>query len=287
VAGLVPLVLALQLDRTRHAWTSATTLVMLAWAFVLLALFALRNVRSAQPILDPSLFRERVFVVGNGALFLLGATFLNVLVFLPLYMVNVLGVSATRAGVSLIPLSLGVVFGATLAGQLASRLGRYRVLMLTGGAMLIAGLALLSRIGIDTSYTEVTLYMVVCGLGIGPALPLYTLVIQNTVAREKLGQATSASQFFRQIGGTVGVAFMGTVLATGLATGFAALPPAAAELVPAAQVAFEGVYPATGDAALSDAARAVFATSIATIYRIALLFAVAAWLVTWWLPEPS
>jgi EmrB/QacA subfamily drug resistance transporter len=296
MAGLVPLVTALQLDRGVHPWGGATTVLLLLTAALMIPLFVLRTLRSADPLFDLTLFRERLFVTGNAALFLLGATFINVLVFLPLFLVNVIGVSATRAGASLIPLSLGVVFGATAAGQLVSRFGRYRMLMLGGGTVLIVGIFLLTRMTAATTYAQVTLVMVVCGVGIGPSMPLYTLAIQNGVRRDKLGQATSATQFFRQVGGTVGIALMGTVLATGLA----ALPPEAAGLMPGAAASVEGAVlppPGTSEGAermLADtppgieadmAVRAAFADAIAGIFRYVLAFAALAWVATWFVPE--
>jgi hypothetical protein len=83
---------------------------------------------------------------------------------------------------------------------------------------------LLSRMNVNTTYWQATGYMLICGLGLGPTFPLYTLAVQNAVDRRYIGQATGTSIFFRQIGGTVGVAIMGTVLATVLTASFAAVP---------------------------------------------------------------
>ncbi len=224
VAGFLPLVLALQLDKARYPWDSPWTLGLLAGSAVMLALFALRALRSANPVLELRLFRNRVYATSIPALFFTGAGFLSLVVFLPLFMVNVVGVSATRAGVSLIPVSIGLVLGSALTGQLVSRFGHYKLQMLTGGTLLAVGLFLLSRMTVDTGYWQVTLYMLLCGLGLGPTFPLYTLAVQNAVEPRYIGQSTGSSIFFRQIGGTVGVAVMGTVLAGVLAASFAALP---------------------------------------------------------------
>ncbi len=223
IAGLVPLILGLQLDKTDYPWLSTTTLALFGGAALALILFVVRSLRSPNPILDMRLFNNRVFSTSNIALFFIGGAFLSILIFLPLFMVNVVGVSATQAGTSLIPLSLGLVVGSIVAGQLVSRIGHYKYFMLGGGALLFVGAWLLSTMSADVTYLRVTLYMVICGLGLGPSFPLYTLAIQNAVDVRKLGQATSASQFFRQIGGTVGAALMGTVLATGLTTAFSSV----------------------------------------------------------------
>jgi EmrB/QacA subfamily drug resistance transporter len=220
IAFLVPLVLGLQLDKTTYPWGGATTLTLFGISAVMLVAFIITSLRSSNPVLDLSLFNNRVFTTANIASFLLGAGFLSLVIFLPLFLVNVVGVSATQSGLSILPLSLGTVFGAIMSGQLVSRIGRYRELMIGGGIVLAVGMFLLSRMTVDTPYWQVTLYMVICGLGVGPSLPLYTLAVQNAVDFRRLGQATSASQFFRQIGGTMGAAVMGTVLATGLTASF-------------------------------------------------------------------
>lgn len=220
--GLVPLVVALQLDRATYPWGSPVTLGMLGFALSMLALFVWRSLVSPNPILDLRLFGNAVFRVSNVALFFQGAAFLCTVAFLPLFMVNVVGVSATGAGLTLVPLSLGVVVGSVVAGQLVSRFGRYRLLILVGSAIMLAGVVLLARMTPAATLRQVTLYMAIAGVGIGPSLPLYTLAIQNAVSLDKLGQATSASQFFRQIGGAVGTAILGTVLSVTLASAFAA-----------------------------------------------------------------
>jgi len=223
IAGLVPVVLALQLDKTDYPWGGAVTLGLLGGGLLMLVSFVARALRSSNPILDMTLFRNRVFSTANAAIFFLGAAFLSLVIFLPLFMVNVVGVSATRAGLSLIPLSLGLVVGSVISGQLVSRFGRYRLFMLAGAGILFVGITLLSRMGPDVPYLRVTVYMVIAGLGVGPTMPLYPLAIQNAVDVRRIGQATSASQFFRQIGGTVGAAVMGTVLAGSLTASFSAM----------------------------------------------------------------
>ena len=220
ISGLIPLVLALQMDKTVYSWGSWVTLSLVALSVVCLTLFSYRSLRATNPILDFGLFKNPVFRTSNAALFFLGAAFFSIIIFLPLYMVNVVGVSATRAGVALVPLSLGLVTGSIVSGQLVSRFGHYRRWMLGGLALLFVGVLLLSWMTPAISYWAIVGYTLICGLGIGPSLPLYTLAIQNAVDVRQIGQATSASQFFRQIGGALGAALMGTLLASSLAQSF-------------------------------------------------------------------
>jgi MFS family permease len=168
------------------------------------------------------LFGNRVFRTANETTFFFGASFMSITIFLPLFLVNVLGVSATRAGAALIPFSLGIVFSATLSGQVVGRIG-YRRQIFGGSLAFLAAIVLLARMGADVAYGRVTLYMILAGLGVGPSMPLFTLAIQNAVDVRFVGQATSASQFFRQTGATVGAAVMGTVLATTLGVAVSSL----------------------------------------------------------------
>ncbi len=289
MGGLVPLILALQLDKRAYPWTGGVTLGLFAAAAALIGLFAVRTARASDPLLDLSLFRQRVFSASVGALFCYGAGFLGLVVFLPLYLVNVLGTSATAAGVALIPLSLGVVFGATVSGQLVSRVGRYKAFMVGGGLVLFAGVFGLSRLTADSAFGTVIALMVVCGLGIGPTLPLFPLAVQNAVDVRRLGQATSATQFFRQIGGAVGTAVLGSILAFSLVT---ALGP---EAMAGARPADDGA-PAAGEVHAADEVHAdaglppepvrqAYAQATRRVYTAALAFVGVGWLLTLLVPD--
>ncbi|MDH3205601.1 MAG: MFS transporter [Gemmatimonadota bacterium] len=222
LGGLIPLVMSLQLDKRAYPWTSLVTVGLFAFGAALLTAFVLRSRKVKSPILDMRLFSDPVFRAANASTFFFGASFMSVTIFLPLFLVNVLGVSATRAGAALIPFSMGIVFSATLAGQIVHRIG-YRGQIFGGGLVFLMTVVLLARMGPDVPYSLVMLYMILAGLGVGPGMPLFTLAIQNAVDVRLVGQATSAAQFFRQTGATVGAALMGTVLASTLALSFSAI----------------------------------------------------------------
>ncbi|TGE19003.1 DHA2 family efflux MFS transporter permease subunit [Hymenobacter elongatus] len=283
IAGLVPLVLALQLNKAEHGWTSPLTLGLFGGGVAALVAFVLRSVRSANPILDLTLFHNPVFRAANIASFLLGGAFLSIIIFEPLFMINVVGVSATRAGISLIPLSLGVVGGSMLAGQMVARFGHYKRWMLAGGLVLLAGLALLSTMPATVSYEHVLLYVLVCGLGLGPSMPLYTLAIQNAIEPRFTGQATSASQFFRQIGGAMAAALLGTILTLSVAESLPATTTAQAEARAAAAES------AAGSGAVASrptpAVRAAFTRAISRVYLCTMCLVLCGWLATLFIPE--
>jgi len=301
ILTLVPLVLVLQLDRALYPWSGVTSLGLVAAALVFGGLFVRRSLVSDDPVIDLRLFRDRVFALANAGALLMGAVFLSVIIFLPLYLVNVLGVSATQAGIALIPLSLGVSVGSIGAGQLAARIGRYKPILLGSLVVLLIAAALLATLQVDSGYARVVWSMVLFGIGIGPGLPLYTLAIQNAVDVQRLGQATSAAQFFRQIGGALGTAVMGGVLAATLSAGIAQLPDLPAGVIDPASLAGEGALAAgsirpaleaalgADGAALADdleaSVRGVFAEALARVFAALFWIAVIAALVTLFLPN--
>jgi len=223
----VPLLLALTWGADgNYAWGSPQILGLFALSAVSLIAFLFVESRHESPILPLTLFKNPTFAWGALARFMIGAGFLGAILFLSLYLVQVQGVSATKAGTATIPLTVGLIIGAIGSGQIASRMGRYKPLMLIG--LIAAGLGFfaLSTLNADSSYGSVVFRMVLLGLGLGPALPLYTTALQLAVKPWEIGVATSAGQFFQQMGSTIGTAIFGAILTAGvssnLATQFAA-----------------------------------------------------------------
>ena len=283
LSGLGPLVVALQLDKAEYGWTSPLTLGLLALAVTSLAAFVWRSLRHENPILDFGLFQNAVFRTANASLFLLGGAFLGIIIFQPLFMVNVLGATATQAGVSLIPLSMGVVAGSMLAGQMVSRFGHYKRWMVAGLLVLLGGLSLLATMPVTVGYYQVLGYLLLCGLGLGPTMPLYTLAIQNAIDPRLTGQATSASQFFRQIGGAIAASVLGAVLTFTLTH---SLPATAAPAGGSATVAEGPALPAaTGAGPGTPAVKAAFAKAISRVYLVNIGLVLAGLLMTLLVPE--
>ena len=242
IAAVVPLLLGLSLVHPEgsvpgegQGWDSPLILGLLGSALVFGVTFVWRERRAADPLLDLRLFRNRTFALANAANFLLGATFLSSIVFLPLFMVNVVGLSATGSGLTVTPLTLGIVAGNIASGQLVARLGRYKGLMLGSGLVLMGAFLIMGlTLDADATQASVTLKMVLVGIGLGPSMPLYTLAVQSSVPMRQLGVATSTSTFARNLGSTLGVAVMGTVFASSLASSAAERLANAAGLSPEA-----------------------------------------------------
>ncbi len=229
VLWTVPLLLALSFGGTTYAWTDPIELGLFALAALGLLFFVWVESRVREPLFDLSLFQNPVFRYASAALFFFGAAFLSAMFFLPLYLIEVKGISATHSGLTLLPLTFGAILGSLGAGTLASRTGRYKAWMLAGNAWLLLNFLAMHRvIALDTPLWLVLLLMVSMGLGLGPSMPLYTLAVQNAVDPARMGTASSATQFFRQIGSTLGTALLGAVLAASLQSAITAhLPPGA------------------------------------------------------------
>ncbi|GGJ54331.1 MDR family MFS transporter [Deinococcus roseus] len=217
IVAVVPLLLALTLAPDTYAWGSTQILGMFGLSLVSLILFIWQERRTGEPIVDLKLFQNRTYTITALAAFLLGAAFLGTIVFLPLFMVNVLGVSATRAGAALTPLTLGVVAGNILSGQLVARIGKYKPVLLGSLVILLAGyLILVFTLHPDETQGSIIAKLVLLGIGLGPSIPLYTQLMINTAPRDKIGMASSSATFLRQMGSTIGVAVLGTVFASSL-----------------------------------------------------------------------
>jgi EmrB/QacA subfamily drug resistance transporter len=216
IVAVVPLLLALTLDKTIYPWTSPLILGMLVLAVVGVALFVLVELRASGPILPLQLFRNRTFTLISINSVLVGAFIFTAVLFLSIYLVNVLDVSATTSGTTLIPLMGGLVICSIISSMLVQRFGRYKILTLAGLLLVAAGFWWLSRMEITTTLNEVRVYMVVLGSGLGFALPILTLVLQNAVPFEFVGAATASRQFFQQLGQVLGAAVFGALLTSTL-----------------------------------------------------------------------
>jgi EmrB/QacA subfamily drug resistance transporter len=217
LVGIVPLLLALSLGGTEFPWGSWQILGLFAIAAVGIAAFIWVETRAPEPIIPFDLFQNRTYVMGNAAAMMIaGVAFFGAILFLPIYMVLVVGATASQAGLTITPLVLGQVVSSFVSGQIVSRVKRYKVVMLVGVAIVFVGYVVMNAISVTTTQAQMTWRMVILGLGLGPAIPVFTLAIQNSVNVREMGAATSSSQFFRQIGATIGVAIFGTLLATTL-----------------------------------------------------------------------
>jgi EmrB/QacA subfamily drug resistance transporter len=208
--------LALTLGGTRYPWDAPLIVGLFAASAAMLIVFIWVERYAAQPILPLHLFAIPTFRTATLGSFVMSMAFLGVVMFMPLYMQVVQGVSATQSGVSLLPLMGALIVSSILSGRIVARTGKYKLLMIGGAVMLFAGVVALTGIDADTTQRDLAWRLTLTGLGLGPAQTLFSLVIQNAAPSTEVGVATSTSQFSRQMGSTVGVALFGTFLTHGL-----------------------------------------------------------------------
>ncbi|MEV0277731.1 MDR family MFS transporter [Streptomyces sp. NPDC050610] len=209
--GASGLVLGLEWGGNEYPWGSGVVIGLFAGSVVLLTAFVLVELRAAEPMLPMHLFRNPVFTVCSVLSFIVGFAMLGAMTYLPTYLQYVDGVSATMSGVRTLPMVVGLLGTSMLSGLVVSRTGRYRIFPIVGTAVMALGLYLMSTMGRTTGPWLESLYMFVLGLGIGLAMQVLTIAVQNTVAYHELGSATSGVTFFRTLGSSFGTAIFGTL----------------------------------------------------------------------------
>ena len=290
VSGVSLVLLALlQIERGGPAaWRTLPFLASAATGAALLAGFVRWEARVEEPLLPLRLFRARIFSVCSAINLTMGAAFFGTVVFLPLFLQVVTGVSATDSGLLLLPLTAGIVAGSAGSGRLIAATGRYRLYPIAGSVCAVIGMVLLSVMRNGTSSFVVSGTMLVAGLGFGMIMQTALLAVQNAVERRDLGVATSSTQFFRLMGGSIGVAVFGAVLNVRLGTELPARLPAAAVAELGGDVAQFLQSPASIRALPPDISAAVASAlevSIQTIFLLAVPITVLCCLFSFLLDE--
>lgn len=209
--AIVSILLALELGRKSQAWGSGLTIGLFAAGALLTALFIRVETKAKEPIIPLNLFRLRTLAIGNIVGFFMSAGMFGAIAYIPLFVQEVIGVSPSVTGYILTPLMLSTVVTSTLSGRLMSRVS-YRFLLISSLMLMAVGFILLGQMNVETTITEVIVYMVITGLGIGAIYPTLGTAAANAVDWHLRGAATSSSQFFRSLGGTIGVSVLGSLL---------------------------------------------------------------------------
>jgi EmrB/QacA subfamily drug resistance transporter len=269
---------------SEYAWGSPTIAGLTAAGVLLVGGFVIQERRAAEPVLPLRLFRNPIFSVTSAAAVVVGASMFGAIVYMPLYLQVVNGASPTTSGLQLTPLMVGVIIGSVGSGRIISRRGRYKAFPVAGTAIMTAGLFLLSRLDAHTSRPAQVAAMAVVGLGVGLVMQVLVLAVQNSVAHRDLGTATSASSFFRSMGGAFGVAVYGSILNSGLAERLANLAPAGVAVDPAAVQGGPDALRSLPPAAHAAVVEA-FARSLHSVFLAAVPIALAGFVIVLFLKE--
>ena len=274
---------------TTYPWGSGVIIGLGIVAAAAAVAWALAERRAPEPVLPLRLFASRVFSVASAVGFITGFALFGAITFIPLFLQVVHGVSPTLSGVHLLPMVLGLLLTSVGSGQLISRYGKYKVFPIVGTALMTVGLYLLSRMNEHTPTLTMSLFFLVLGLGLGMVLQVLVIAVQNSVSYSDLGVATSGATFFRSIGGSFGVAIFGAIFSNRLASELTAAL-GQAHVPPGFDVAKLHASPVGGTASGLPAALHVlvvhaYALSIHTVFLAAVPVALAAFVLTWFLPE--
>ena len=212
-----------------YAWASPQVIGTLTAAGVLFVAFLVTERFVPEPILPLDLFRNRVFSVSALLSLARGMVLLGLVIYLALFIQGVLGQTATTSGAVITPMTVSLTIGAVVCGIMVGRLKRYQALTIIGAVILAVGVFLLTRMSISTGLGEVTIFMVLAGLGLGMFFPMLTLATQNAIPRSRLGVGTGAITYLRATGQVLGVAIVGTIVNNSLATEFTKRIPAQAK----------------------------------------------------------
>ncbi|WP_374196816.1 MFS transporter [Streptomyces sp. ISL-100] len=258
------LVLLTSWGGTEHAWDSRVILGLATGAAGTTLLFIVVESCTSEPLMPLRLFRDSVFTITSLVGAVVGIALFGAAGYLPTFLQMVGGVSATESGLLMLPMMGGVVIASVVSGHLISRTGRYRIYPVVGSACSVVGMWLLSRLEADTSQLHYSIWMGLLGVGIGLVMPVLVLAVQNSVPPADLGTATSANNYFRQVGGSVGAAVFGTLFANRLADALAERLPAGAGLPDPASITPQLVH--AMEPALRDAYIEAYAVAMPRIF---------------------
>lgn len=273
--ALVTILLATSWGGTTYPWASAQIIGLYAVGLVLLSVFIPIELRADEPVVPLRLFRNSIFTFSNIASLAVAMGMFGAIFYIPVYAQGVLGVNATTSGAIMIPMSVAMIVVGIAVGLLITKTGKYKIFVVSGTVIMLVGFWLLTRMTYESSESQLIMAMIVVGVGLGGAMQTFTLIVQNAVDRADLGVATAATQFFRSAGGTVGIAVLGTIMASRMATAIPEhLPEGAAAAMPEGGVSADAVLdpsmladlpPGIADAVrqgMADALHGVFVAAI-------------------------
>ncbi|WP_062072519.1 MDR family MFS transporter [Demequina sediminicola] len=218
-AATTTLVLVCTWGGGTYAWDSALIIGLAVSTVALAAMFMWVESRAASPVIPLALFRDRNFNAATFAGLMIGIAMFGAIGYMPTYIQMVTGVSATTAGLLMVPMMGSLLVASIGSGQIVSRTGKYKAFPLAGALVMGIGLYLLSTLQVDSPTWVLCTYLAVFGVGIGLAMQIIVLIVQNSFPNSIVGTATASTNYFRQVGATVGSAIVGSVFATRLTEG--------------------------------------------------------------------
>lgn len=227
VASVTSLLLYTAWAGPELGWGSTEAVSLVIAGVVLAALFVLIESKVSEPIIPLHLFGDSVFAISIAYTLVTGFVMFGSMIFIPMYLQVVMGMSPTRSGLSMLPMVVGIFSTSITSGQLMTRTGRYKVFPIAAAFVMMIALVGFSMLGTHAPYWQAALWMYLLGAGLGLQMQILVTVVQNTVDRRHMGTATSSVTFFRQMGGSFGTAVFGAIITSRVAVHLADLTPGA------------------------------------------------------------
>ncbi|MDP5276547.1 MDR family MFS transporter [Chengkuizengella axinellae] len=215
--SIISLLLGFTWAGDKYDWVSFEIIGLFSTTIISLIAFIFIELKAKSPVLPLFLFKNSVFTVSNIGGLLMGMGMFGTIMYVPFYVQGVQGESATVSGLIEMVMTITMVISSIIVGNLITKTGKYKIFSLLGFIVMVVGLVLNSRLSVDTSLTILIIQLMVIGIGLGMNMPVFNITVQNAVSHKYLGVATSAMQTFRQIGGTIGVAFLGSIMGNKMA----------------------------------------------------------------------
>jgi EmrB/QacA subfamily drug resistance transporter len=286
VVGVSALLVVSVWGGQQYAWVSKPIFGLSVLGLLFVGLFIAREHFADEPILPLRLFRNKVFSIANAMGFIVGLVMFGAIIYIPVYLQLARGASPTISGLQLLPLVFGLFAASIGGGQIITRIGRYKIFPIIGTALMTLGMVLLSGLHAHTSLWVLWGDMLVLGVGIGCALQVLILAVQNAVGYEDLGTATAASTFMRSMGGTFGTAIFGAVLTSRLAFWLLRLLPSGSSAatnggnVTSSPAVVKALPPPIRDAIVE-----AFVRSLHTVFLVGVPIVLIAFVLSFFLPE--
>lgn len=229
---IVPMLLAFSWageGEDKYAWLSWQIIGLFTVTIISLLIFIWIQTRVKSPVLPLGLFKNSVFTVSNLVGFFLNAGMMGAIIYVPFFVQGVKGISPTMAGYVSMPMSIAMLLTSALAGQIMTKTGKYKKMAIIGLIVMTLSMVLMYFMEPGTSIYVLIMYLILLGLGIGIAMPVFSLTVQNAVSPQQLGVATATSQLFRSLGGTIGISVMGGLMSSRIAQKMMQLSPAAGQ----------------------------------------------------------
>jgi EmrB/QacA subfamily drug resistance transporter len=308
--AVVPMMLALTWAGVEYDWVSVPIIGLMVFSVIMGVAFVYNESRAREPIIPLWLFKNQIVSMSSIIIFITAIGMFGGIIFIPLYFQGVLGASATRSGSFLTPMMLGLVVGSIVSGQVLSRKGgHYRLQGVVGLAIMVIGLWFLSTMTAETSYAMAIFYIILMGVGLGVAMPLYVIAVQNAVPYSVMGVATSTTAFFRSMGGAFGLAIYGSIMNNRFASELVnGISPEVKEIIspepldslarnpqalidPEAAAQLEEVFEPLGEQGavyfqyLLEALKTALSSAITYVFLIGFFIVIVAWLANFFIKE--